>query len=150
MNLKLKMAFAMTSLLLISATSTAQQTPQTLHLKRVMQDLSKHMQSTTDAIAREDWDMVVKLAPQIGKHEEPPTTEKLRILAYLGKDAARFRSYDHKTHEAADEMRQAALKQDGKAVIKAYATIQNNCLACHSNFRSGFQKHFYENLGAGK
>lgn len=150
MNLKLKMAFAMTSLLLISATSTAQQTPQTLHLKRVMQDLSKHMQSTTDAIAREDWDMVIKLAPLIGKHEEPPATEKLRILAYLGKDAARFRSYDHKTHEAADEMRQAALKQDGKAVIKAYANIQNNCLACHSNFRSGFQKHFYENLGAGK
>ncbi len=148
--MKLKTAFAISSLLLISTTSTAQQTPQVLHLKRVMQELSKHMQSTTDAIAREDWDMVVKLAPQIGHHEEPPAAEKLRILAYLGKDAARFRSYDHQTHEAADEMRSAALKQDGKAVIKAYAKIQTNCLACHSNFRSGFQKHFYESLGAGK
>lgn len=147
--MKLKTLFTITSLLLISTTSMAQQT-QSLHLKRVMQDLSKHMQSTTDAIAREDWDMVLKLAPQIGQHEEPPTSEKLRILAYLGKDAARFRHYDHQTHEAADEMRQAALKQDGKAVIKAYANIQNNCLACHSNFRSGFQKHFYEGLGAGK
>lgn len=146
----LKSIFTIAALLLISTTSSAQQTPQALHLKRVMQNLSKHMQSTTDAIAREDWDMVVKLAPQIGQHEEPPTAEKLRILAYLGKDAARFRSYDHKTHEAADEMRQAALKQDGKAVIKAYSAIQNNCLACHSNFRSGFQKHFYESLGVGK
>lgn len=146
----LKSIFTIAALLLISTTSSAQQTPQALHLKRVMQNLSKHMQSTTDAIAREDWDMVVRLAPQIGQHEEPPTAEKLRILAYLGKDAARFRSYDHKTHEAADEMRQAALKQDGKAVIKAYSAIQNNCLACHSNFRSGFQKHFYESLGVGK
>lgn len=147
--MKIKTLFTVTSLLLISSTSIAQQT-QSLHLKRVMQELSKHMQSTTDAIAREDWDMVVKLAPQIGQHEEPPATEKLRILAYLGKDAARFRGYDHQTHEAADEMRSAALKQDGKAVINAYAKIQTNCLACHSNFRSGFQKHFYENLGPGK
>ncbi|MBI3712570.1 MAG: cytochrome c [Burkholderiales bacterium] len=121
-----------------------------MHLKHVRQELSKHMQNTTDAIALEDWEMVVKLAPQIGQHEEPPASEKLRILAYLGKDAARFRGYDHQTHEAADEMRSAALKQDGKAVINAYAKIQTNCLACHSNFRSGFQKHFYESLGSGK
>lgn len=147
--MKLRTLFTISSLLLISTTSMAQQT-QSLHLKRVMQELSKHMQSTTDAIAREDWDMVVKLAPQIGKHEEPPASEKLRILAYLGKDAARFRGYDHQTHDAADEMRSAALKQDGKAVINAYAKIQSNCLACHSNFRSGFQKHFYESLGSGK
>lgn len=147
--MKLRTLFTISSLLFISTTSMAQQT-QSLHLKRVMQELSKHMQSTTDAIAREDWDMVVKLAPQIGKHEEPPASEKLRILAYLGKDAARFRGYDHQTHEAADEMRSAALKQDGKAVINAYAKIQTNCLACHSNFRSGFQKHFYESLGSGK
>ena len=150
--MKMKRIFAFTSLLIIStisSTSMAQQS-QALHLKRVMQDLSKHMQSTTDAIAREEWDRVAKLAPQSGQHEEPPAAEKLRILAYLGKDAARFRNYDHQTHEAAHEMQQAAQKQDGKAVIKAYGKIQTNCLACHSNFRSGFQQHFYESLGTGK
>lgn len=53
--MKIKTLFTVTSLLLISSTSIAQQT-QSLHLKHVMQELSKHMQSTTDAIAREDWE----------------------------------------------------------------------------------------------
>lgn len=147
--MKFKVLFTMASLLFVNATSSAQQT-QTLHLKNVMRELSKNMQSATDAIAREDWEMVAKIAPLIGQHEEPPAAEKLRILAYLGKDAARFRSFDHQAHEAADEMRAAALKQDGRAVIKAYGKIQNNCFACHSNYRQGFQKHFYENLNTGK
>ncbi|MBI3283711.1 MAG: cytochrome c [Burkholderiales bacterium] len=69
--------------------------------------------------------------------------EKIRILGFLGSDAARFRGYDHQTHTAAEEMRSAAAKGDGKAAIAAYANVQSNCLACHQSFRKRFQEHFY-------
>lgn len=141
MNNKFRLGCILFCSLTWSQVSYAQQT-EPLHLKKIMQELSQHMQSTTAAIASEDWEMVAKLAPKIGQHEEPPSSEKIRILTYLGKNASAFRNYDHQTHEAAEEMRSAALKQDGKAVINAFAKIQTNCLACHTNFRAGFRQNF--------
>lgn len=145
LKLKQNLGLIATALMMVSSgTSMAQETnPSPMQLKRVMQDLSRHMQTTTDAIAREDWETVVRLAPLIAKHEEPPASEKLRILSFLGADAARFRQMDHMTHEAADQMRQAALKKDGIGVIQSYAKVQNACFACHNQFRQKFVDKFY-------
>lgn len=41
----------------------------------------------------------------------------MRILAYLGADATKFRNFDAQTHEAALAMKLAAASSDGKAVI---------------------------------
>lgn len=119
------------------------QAAQPLQLRRVMQDLGKNMQAATDAISREDWETLVKLAPAIASHPEPPAGEKIRILGFLGSDAARFRGYDHQTHTAAEEMRNAAARGDGKAVVAAFANVQTNCLGCHVSFRKRFLEHFY-------
>jgi cytochrome c556 len=112
-------------------------------LRTVMQQLERDMQSVTAAISREEWLQVFDLAPEIGSHAEPPLTEKVRILAWLGTDASKFRGFDKKTHDAATAMGEAAAKSDGQEVIAEFAKLQQGCLACHQNFRSSFKAHFY-------
>ncbi|MBL0210822.1 MAG: cytochrome c [Holophagaceae bacterium] len=108
-----------------------------------MQDLGKHMQVVTDGISSEDWNLVARIAPVIADHPQPPLTEKMRIMKFVGTNAGKFKSYDEKTHQAAQELGQAATRRDGLAVISAFATLQNNCLACHQGFRKPFKEHFY-------
>jgi cytochrome c556 len=114
-----------------------------LQFRGIMQGLDRNMQDITAAISREDWELVAQLAPKIAKHPEPPLTEKMRILAYLGTNASEFHRIDAQTHEAARDMEQFAEFGDGKAVIQAFARVQENCLACHQNFRKPFVEHFY-------
>ncbi len=115
-----------------------------LALRRIMQDLGKSMQVITDGISREDWELVAKTAPLIADHPQPPLVEKLRILNFVGADAEKFKGHDEKTHQAAQELRQAATHQDGPAVVAAFASLQNSCLACHRSFRKPFMEHFYD------
>lgn len=112
-------------------------------LRKIMRDLGKNMQVVTDGISREDWELVARTAPLIAEHPQPPLAEKTRILAFVGTDVGKFRANDHKTHQAAQALRQAATQQDGPAVISSFATLQASCLACHQSFRKSFQAHFY-------
>lgn len=66
-----------------------------------------------------------------------------RIRAFAGKDASRFRGYDQQVHEAAQWLAQAAQRQDGAAIITAFANVQTACLGCHQQFRKPFQEHFH-------
>lgn len=114
-----------------------------LQLRKIMQELTRNMQNTTSAISIRDWGQVAKLAPQIATHPQPSLSEKMRILAYLGADARRFREFDKQTHESAYAMGDAARRGDGKAVIQSFAKVQESCLACHQEFRKPFLEHFY-------
>lgn len=115
----------------------------TLQFRSIMQGLDRNMQDITAAISRADWARVAQLSSKIAKHPEPPLAEKKRILAYLGSNASEFHRIDAQTHEAAHDMEQVAEFGDGKAVIQAFARVQENCLACHQNFRKPFVEHFY-------
>ena len=115
-----------------------------LALRKIMQDLGKNMQVITDGISREDWELVAKIAPLVADHPQPPLGEKMRILSFVGTDAGKFKGYDEKTHQAAQALGQAATRQDGPAVISAFAKLQNSCLACHQGFRKPFLEHFYD------
>ena len=112
-------------------------------LTGIMRDLGKEMEAVTDAIAHEDWPKVATLAARIADHPQPPLAEKLRILAFVGKDTSRFRSHDKQTHEAAQLLAQAAKRGDGTATITAFADVQRACLGCHQQFRKPFQEHFH-------
>ena len=79
-----------------------------LALRKIMQELGRNMQAITGAISQEEWVQIVQLAPKVAAHPEPPLTEKMRILAYLGADATKFRNFDAQTHEAALAMKLAA------------------------------------------
>ena len=112
-------------------------------LRGIMDQLGKDMQAVAGAIAREDWPAVAALAPRIADHEEPPATEKVRILAWLGTDALKFRGHDKQVEAAATTLGQAASAGDGAAAIAAFADVQRSCLACHQAYRPGFVKRFY-------
>jgi hypothetical protein len=85
-----------------------------------MDKLGRDMQAITGAISKEEWAVVAELAPKIANHAEPPVAEKMRILAWLGTDAGKFRSHDGQTHESATAMGDAAKRGDGLAVISAF------------------------------
>lgn len=114
-----------------------------LELHKIMQELGKNMQTVTEAISREDWASVAKVAPQIAEHPEPPVIEKMRILTFIGTDMGKFESHDEITHQAARALEQVATRNDGQGVIAAFANLQNGCLACHQSFRKPFVEHFY-------
>ena len=114
-----------------------------LALRQIMPEIGRNMQALTGASSQEELGQVVKHAPKVAAHPEPPLTEKMRILAYLGADATKFRNFDAQTHEAALAMKLAAASSDGKAVIQSFAHVQESCLGCHQAFRKPFVEHFY-------
>ena len=114
-----------------------------LALRKIMQDLGKNTQTITYGISRENWERVAGAAASIADHPQPPLTERMRILGFVGSDAGKFKGYDEKTHQAARSLEQAANRSDGQAVISAFATLQSSCLACHQSFRKPFEEHFY-------
>mgnify|MGYP002148530272 CR=1 FL=1 len=112
-------------------------------LRSVMERLGRDMQAVTGAISKEEWTLVAELAPKIAKHAEPPMSEKMRILAWLGADAGKFRGLDGQVHDAATAMGEAAKRSDGQAVIAAFSKTQQSCLACHQSYRRSFVEKFY-------
>ncbi len=114
-----------------------------LELRRIMNELSRNMQLVTDAIAREDWALVEKTAPLIGRHPQPPAPEKARILAFVGSNVGRFKAHDEKTHEAAHALGEAAGRKDAQGAIAAFQALQTGCYNCHRDFRAAFVEHFY-------
>jgi cytochrome c556 len=108
-----------------------------------MNSLGREMQTTTDAISKEDWARVAETAQKIAHHAEPPASEKKLILGWLGSNSELFEELDERTHEAARAMAKAAESGDGQKVIESFAKLQNGCLACHQRFRKAFVEHFY-------
>lgn len=123
--------------------AAAEQVTKPMALRGIMDQMGRDMQEVAGAIAREDWPAVAVLAPRIADHEEPPATEKVRILAWLGTDALKFRGADKRMGEAAATLSQAASAGDGAAVIDAFANVQRDCLACHQAYRQDFVQRFY-------
>lgn len=130
-----------TSCLLFIASGA--QAVEPLALQKVMQDLGRNMQTITDGISREDWELVEKTAPLIADHPQPPMMEKMRIMSFVGTNMGKFKAYDGETHEQAQAVGRAAKAKDGPGVILAFRKLQTSCYNCHSDFRKPFVAHFY-------
>ena len=78
----------------------AAESDQPLSMRGIMQDLGRHMQTVTQAIALEDWALVEKTAPLIAQHPQPPLMQKTRILRFVGTNMGKYKSHDQKNHEA--------------------------------------------------
>lgn len=114
-----------------------------LALRGIMGELNRNMQTVTDAVSRENWEQAAKTAPRIADHPQPPIMEKLRILSFAGSGVQKFKDFNRQTHLAAKHLEEVAGKQDGHAVIAAFAALQSSCLACHQDLRKPFKEHFY-------
>lgn len=114
-----------------------------LALQQVMRDLGKNMQVITDGISRGDWEQVEKTAPLIADHPQPPFSEKLRIMSFMGTNMGKFKAHDGETNKQAQAVGKAAKTKDGQGVILAFQQLQTSCYSCHSEFRKPFTEHFY-------
>jgi len=132
--------FAASSLLFVVSGARADEP---LALQQVMKDLGKNMQVITDGISRGDWDQVGKTAPLVADHPQPPFSEKMRIMGFMGTNMGKFKAYDGETHEQALAVGKAAKAKDGQGVILAFQKLQTSCYSCHSEFRKPFVEHFY-------
>ncbi len=119
------------------------QAAEPLELQKVMKELGKNMQVVTDGISREDWTLVESASHLIAEHPQPPFTEKVRIMSFMGTNMGKFKGFDGQTHDAANEMAKAAQEKDGQKVILSFQKLQSACLACHQAFRTAFVEHFY-------
>lgn len=119
------------------------QAAEPLMLQKVMKDLGRNMQAVTDGISREDWTLIEKQALLIADHPQPPLSEKVRIMGFVGTSMTKYKAYDGETHEAAQGLGRAARGKDGTAVINAFQKLQNACFNCHREFRKPFVEHFY-------
>lgn len=138
-----KQSILAASLITFALSVSHAQAAEPLELQKVMKELGKNMQVITDGISREDWALVVKTAPMIAEHPQPPLGEKMRIMSFMGSDMPKFKAFDGETHEAAHELLQAAEGKDGQKVIAAFQKVQATCLNCHQTFRGKFVEHFY-------
>ncbi len=114
-----------------------------LALRQIMKELGRNMQAITDGISREDWALIEKTAPHVADHPQPPLSERLRLMAFAGTDAGRFKAYDGETRAAAEAVAKGASAKDGKATILAFQRLQTGCFNCHRQFRKPFVDHFY-------
>lgn len=126
-----------------SFAETPVETDEPMVLQKIMRDMGKNMQLIADGISREDWKLVEQNALLVADHPQPPLSEKVRIMAFAGADISQFKKHDGKTHDAARTLSEAAVREDGYAVIADFATLQNSCLMCHQHFRESFKEHFY-------
>ena len=138
-----KQSILATTLITFALTITHVQASEPLELQKVMKELGKNMQVITDGISREDWELVTKTAPLIASHPQPPVSEKLRIMKFMGPEMSKFKAFDGETHEAAHGLEHAAHEKDGQKVIAAFQQVQTSCLNCHQTFRGKFVEHFY-------
>lgn len=130
----------------LSAAETVDETKndsEPMALRLIMQDLELNMQRIASAIIREDLATVAEIAPLVADHDEPPMTEKMRILSFMGSDAGAFKSLDGVTHDTAMMLKEVAEENDSDAVIKTYADLLQSCVACHQKFKQPFVDHFY-------
>lgn len=59
--------------------------------------LRENMQVIIDAISREEWKMVVTIAPLIADHSQPPLAESMCVFQFIGSDADTFKRHDIET-----------------------------------------------------
>lgn len=138
-----KQSIIVATLITIALSISQVQAAEPLELQKVMKELGRNMQVITDGISREDWELVAKTAPLIAAHPQPPVSEKMRIMKFMGPEMSKFKALDGETHEAAHGLEHAAHEKDGQKVIASFQQVQTTCLNCHQTFRSKFVEHFY-------
>ena len=119
-------AFALTSFNLHAAAPT---------LKSVMQGLSTAMNSLNEGIFNEDYTAIELAAAKVADHPKPkgqlPTVIKTLNIRMI-----KFKSIDSKVHDAAVDIVALAKVKDINGILKKHTIIMNNCVSCHTQFRT--------------
>jgi len=104
-------------------------------LKSVMQDLGKAMDKLNHGIFYEDFEEIEKAAYSLANHPKPKTQLPI-VIKTLNVRMLKFKGFDSKVHDSATDIVELAKKKNMSGILKKHKVIMNNCVACHSNFRS--------------
>lgn len=133
--------------LTLSHQAPAETSPNTfkapLELQKIMLKMGMEMHKISEAISTDDWAQVKKSANWIADHPTPSIGERMKIMAFLGTEAFKFKANNKKTHKAANSVAYAASQKHEPSTNSAFAVLQQTCLACHQTYREKFQSHFY-------
>lgn len=120
-------------MLLLAFSAYASETSPTL--KSVMKGLGDSVDELNRGIFYEDFKVIETAAHKIANHPKPKTQLPI-VIKTLKERMAKFKSFDSKVHDSAAEIVELARKQDIKSIMKRHTVIMNNCVACHTQFRS--------------
>jgi cytochrome c556 len=105
-------------------------------LVTVMAGLRADMVRLTDGVWRDDFEAVADAAEAVAEHPQVGAEERMRVQAALGEEFPDFVALDHRVHDLALGVRDAALREDTSAVLSGLAELQRGCVACHAEYRA--------------
>lgn len=116
---------------------------QPLELSTIMRMLTFDMQTISEGIFTQNFDLIEQGAANINNH--PPLSPKSRKLVQstLGERMTQFVAYDKVVHDRADSLQQAAMMQDMNRIMQQFNVIQQGCVSCHTAFQEEIR---YERL----
>lgn len=127
------------SILLILLTLSAFASDKAPTLKSVMQGLGESMDELSRGIFYEDFKVIEKAAYKVANHPKPKS-QLPTVIKTLNIRMPKFKSFDSKVHDSAMEIVEFAKKRDMDNILKKHKVIMNNCVACHTQFRSEISK----------
>ena len=117
----------------------ADQPAQSGDLKHIMVDLGEQMHTVQTGLWAEDFDAIAAGARAVADHPHVSPEELKRIQGALGSDFASFAAADHLVHDGAVRLTEAAGSRDLDATLREVASLQDGCVACHTQFRVRLQ-----------
>jgi len=100
------------------------------HQKQNMRDHLLAVQEIVTAVAAKDFDAVQNSVGRIGFSEQMG-----QMCEHMGAGAPSFTELALKFHHGADQIGEAAKKQDSEAVLKALSNTLATCTACHQTYK---------------
>ncbi len=104
-------------------------------VKVIMAGLGADMAAVQQGLWAEDFDLIAKSAMKVADHPKISDAEKGRLKAALTTDMPAFGAMDKAVHEGAVKLSEAAASKDMEKTLTELASLQTNCVACHSKFR---------------
>jgi len=114
-----------------------------LALRGIMRDMGRDLTAITDGLSREDYYAIERSARRLATHPQPPAEERVRIITWLGANAARFKGYDDEVHAHAEALAAAARERQPRPALEAFSRLQSACMGCHVEFRKPLLERFY-------
>lgn len=100
------------------------------HQKQNMRDHLLVVQEIVAAVAAKDFDAVQGSVSRIGYSEQMG-----QMCEHMGAGAPGFTELALKFHHGADQIGEAAKKQDSEAVLKALGNTLATCTTCHQTYK---------------
>ncbi len=104
-------------------------------LKSIMRDMLDNMERIIEGIMVEDYALISAKAEGIIYHGGQSPTKRLKLSQELGIEVMTFKMFDDSVRRYAKMVKKAALNQDHKELLEAYAKLTQACTSCHSSYR---------------